>query len=76
MSSSPSTLTRELLTYDPPSLTTLSSWSVLLDVDVFLAPLRSGAAGQDARPVDSVMVAEIFVSCDVDAAVIYFPQRA
>ena len=69
-------MTKTLIKKDPPSLTTLSSWSVVLDIDVLLASLRAGAGAQDTRPVDSVMVAELLVSCDVDAAVVYFPQRA
>lgn len=71
---SSSTLTRELVKNDQPSLTTLVPWSVLLDVNVFLASLRAGAAAEDSRPVDSVMVAEVLVSCDVDATVVYFSQ--
>lgn len=69
-----STLTTKLVTNDPPSLTTLISRSVLLDIDVFLAPLWAGAAAQDPRPVYSVMVAELLVPCYVHAAVVYFPQ--
>lgn len=53
---------------------TLISWSVLLD-DRGLASLRAGAAAaQDPCPVDSVMVAELLVSCDVNAAVAYLSQ--
>lgn len=61
---------------DPPSLTTLIPRSVILDVDVLLASLRTGAAAEESRPVDGIVVAEIVVSFDVDAAVVYFPQRA
>lgn len=67
---------KELVRKYPASLTTLVSRSVVFDVDVFLASLRTGAAGQDTSPVDSVMVAELLVPRDVDAAVVYFPQRA
>lgn len=74
-SSSP-TLTREQVRNDPASLTTLISRPVLLDVDVLLASLRAGAAAEDARPVDRVVVAEFLVSCDVDTAVVYFSQGA
>ena len=64
------------LKLNPPSLTTLVSGSVFLDFDVFRASLPTRAAGQDPCPVNGVMVTELLVSCDVDAAVVYFPQRA
>ena len=67
---------KELVRNFPGPLTTLVSRPVVSDVDVLLASLRTGAAAQDASPVDSVMVAELLVPCDVDAAVVYFPQRA
>ncbi len=69
-------INKELISIYPPSLTTLISRPVILNINVFLASLWAGATAQDPRPVDSVMIAELLVSCDVDAAVIYLPQRA
>lgn len=69
-----STLAR--LLNDRPSLTTLEFSSILLDIDVFLAALRAGAAAEESRPVHRVVVAEHLVSCYIHAAVVYFPKRA
>lgn len=58
------------------SLTAIISGSVVLNVDVFVAALLAGAAAEQARPVDSVMVAQPLVSRDVDAAIVYPPKGA
>lgn len=59
-----------------PCLTTLALETILLDVNVLLAALWAGAAAEEACPVDGVVVAQLLVSCDVDAAVVDPPQRA
>ena len=51
-------------------------WSILLDIGVLLAPLGAGAAAEDARPVDGVVVAQHFVPRDVDVAVVDSAQRS
>lgn len=61
---------------DRPSLTTLEFSSILLDINMFLAALRAGAAAEESCPVHSVVVAEHRVSCYIHAAIIYFPKRA
>lgn len=68
------TLSNDVVSND--SLTTLGERSVFLNNDGPLGLRRLGVAVQDARPVDFVVVAEFFVSLDVDAAVVYFLQRS
>lgn len=68
------TLSNDVVSND--SLTTLGERSVFLNNDDPLVLRRLGAAVQDARPVDFVVVAEFFVSLDVDAAVVYVLQRS
>lgn len=59
-----------------PSLTTVIPGPVVLNVDVFMAAMLAGAAAEQTRPVDSVMVAQPLVSRYVDATIIYFPKGA
>lgn len=59
-----------------PPLTTLISGPVVFDVDVFMAALLAGAAAEQTRPVDSVMVAQPLVSRYVHATIVYFPKGA
>lgn len=54
-------------------LTTFTFGPVVLDFDVFLTALR--AEPEQARPIDSVLVAQPCVILDVHAAVVYFPER-
>lgn len=60
----------------PVSLTTLVPGHVVLEVDVLVTALRAGAAAEQTRPVDGVVVAQRLVSRYVDAAVVYFPEGA
>lgn len=59
-----------------PTLTALASGSVVLEIDVFVAALWAGAAAEQTRPVDVVVVAQPLVSRNVHSAVVYFPKGA
>lgn len=43
---------------------------------MLLASLWARDGGEDARPVNGALVAELLVSRDVDAAVVHLLQRA
>lgn len=55
---------------------TLFGRAIVFDVNLLLTSLWARAAVENVCPVDGVVVAELFVSCDVDGAVIYSSQRA